>query len=91
MIERAPGITRLIDRLEKKGLVSRRRCETDRRQVFCLLAPAGARLLDRMAAPVARMDGLLGILGEAELGTLIHLLDAIRAGLSPSTKARRKA
>ncbi len=91
MIERAPGITRLIDRLEKKGLVSRKRCETDRRQVFCLLAPPGARLLGRMDAPVARIDGRLGMLGEAELGTLIRLLDAIRAGLSPSTPSRRRA
>ena len=91
MIERAPGITRLIDRLEKKGLVSRRRCETDRRQVFCLLAPAGARLLNRMDAPVARMDDLLRPLAGAELDTLIRLLDAIRAGLSVPTPSRRKA
>lgn len=91
MIERAPGITRLIDRLEKKGLVARRRCETDRRQVFCLLAPAGARLLARMDAPVAKLDGLLATLSDAELRTLIRLLDAIRAGLSSNPPSRRKA
>jgi DNA-binding MarR family transcriptional regulator len=90
MIERAPGITRLIDRLEKKGLVSRKRCLTDRRQVFCILAPAGARLLARMDAPVGKAAGALDTLGDAELATLIRLLDAIRAGLSGPVAARRK-
>lgn len=92
MIERAPGITRLIDRLEKKGLVSRKRCTSDRRQVFCILAPAGARLLSRMDAPVSRCDEDFGVLGDADLKTLIRLLDAVRAGLSrPSASSRRKA
>ena len=92
MIERAPGITRLIDRLEKKGLVSRKRCTSDRRQVFCILAPAGARLLSRMDAPVARADEALGALSDADLKTLIRLLDAVRAGLSRAdTPSRRKA
>ena len=92
MIERAPGITRLIDRLEKKGLVSRKRCTSDRRQVFCILAPAGARLLARMDAPVSRCDEDFGVLGDADLKTLIRLLDAVRAGLSrPSKSSRRKA
>ena len=92
MIERAPGITRLIDRLEKKGLVSRKRCTTDRRQVFCILVPAGARLLSRMDAPVAKSDEALGALSDADLRTLIRLLDAVRAGLSrPIASSRRKA
>ena len=92
MIERAPGITRLIDRLEKKGLVSRKRCTSDRRQVFCILAPAGARLLARMDAPVGKSDEALGALNEADLKTLIRLLDAVRAGLSrPIASSRRKA
>jgi len=91
MIERAPGITRLIDRLEKKKLVLRKRCTTDRRQVFCLLAPAGARLLARMDRPVSGMDAFLRALSDSEVDTLIRLLDAIRAGLSVPTPSRRKA
>ncbi len=90
MIERTPGITRLIDRLEKKGLVARRRCETDRRQVYCVLAPRGRRLLARMDAPVARMDALLASLPDPDVSTLIRLLDALRAGLA-SEPSRRKA
>ncbi|HWZ86945.1 MAG TPA: MarR family transcriptional regulator, partial [Thermoanaerobaculia bacterium] len=80
-----------IDRLEKKKLVSRKRCTSDRRQVFCLLAPAGARLLARMDAPVSRMDAFLSMLGDADVATLIRLLDAIRAGLSRSTPSRPRA
>ncbi len=82
MIEQAPGITRLIDRLEKKGFVVRRRCDTDRRQVYCVLAPAGRRLLARMDAPVAKMDALLSPLADGDVATLIRLLDALRAGLA---------
>ena len=92
MIERAPGITRLIDRLEKKGLVSRKRCTKDRRQVFCILAPAGSRLLARMDEPVAKSDEGLGALSDADIKTLIRLLDAVRAGLArPNATSRRKA
>jgi len=90
MIQRTPGITRLIDRLERKGLVVRRRCDTDRRQVYCVLAAAGGRLLARMDAPVARMDALLAALSDPDVATLIRLLDSLRAGLA-SKPNRRKA
>lgn len=56
MIEQAPGITRLIDRLEKKGLVRRVRSETDRRQVWCRITPAGERILARLDAAVEAYD-----------------------------------
>ena len=37
MIEQTPGTTRLLDRLEEKGLVERERCQEDRRQVLCAI------------------------------------------------------
>src|SRR5690349_12792490 len=52
LIERSPGLTRLIDRLEKKGLVLRLRCETDRRQVFCKITKDGLQLLAKIDAIV---------------------------------------
>src|SRR5512132_1890385 len=52
MIETAPGITRLIDRLEERNLVTRQRCKTDRRQIFCLIAPAGLELLASIDEPL---------------------------------------
>ncbi len=44
MIEQAPGITRLLDRLEAKSLVRRERCKEDRRQVHCWITAAGPRV-----------------------------------------------
>src|SRR5205085_213467 len=37
MIHAAPGITRLLDKLEKAGLARRERTSPDRRQVFCFI------------------------------------------------------
>jgi DNA-binding MarR family transcriptional regulator len=39
------GVTRLVDRLERDGLVARERCEDDARGWFAVLTDAGARRL----------------------------------------------
>ena len=45
-----------------------------------------------MDEPVAKSDEGLGALGDADVKTLIRLLDAVRAGLSrPKASSRRKA
>ena len=81
MLEEAPGVTRLIDRLEAKGLVHRERSPQDRRQVLCWLTPEGKALVERIDAPMdAADDATLGMLAPAEQTELIRLLDAIRAG-----------
>ncbi len=80
MIEQAPGITRLLDRLEAKKLVRRRRCPSDRRQVLCWIDPAGLELLGRLQEPVQLADAaLLGRLPRRKLELLIELLDDVRA------------
>ena len=79
MVEQAPGITRLLDRLEKKVLVRRERCPQDRRQVLVAITPGGLRLLARLDRPVAEADDtLLARLGLRRTITLIRLLDAVR-------------
>ena len=89
MIEQTPGITRLLDRLEKKSLVTRKRCPTDRRQVLVVLSPTGRRLLAGLDAPMARADDLLEArLGSRRTVTLIRLLDALR-NPRPSLDPRR--
>jgi MarR family transcriptional regulator, organic hydroperoxide resistance regulator len=81
MIEQMPGITRLIDRLLEKQLVSRERCETDRRQVFCCITPAGLALLKELDAPVSAADeASLAMIPEGEVRGLIDTLDRVRAG-----------
>lgn len=89
MIERSPGVTRLLDRLETKRLVRRRRCPKDRRRVLCCIAPAGLEALRDLEAPLARASGaVLGRLGHARIAQLIHLLDDVRAGARAASKVR---
>lgn len=79
MLEQTPGITRLLDRLETKGLVSRERRTDDRRQVLCSITPLGLELLAGLDEPVDRADeALLGVLKDAELRTLLGYLERIR-------------
>ena len=78
MIEQAPGITRLIDRLEAKHLVLRVRSSEDRRQVWCRITPAGLRLLARLDEPVAALDRqAVAALPRADQMRLAELLRAI--------------
>ena len=68
MIQRSPGMTRMMDRLEKKGLVERVRGITDRRQVRCTLSDEGAALLAHLDPIVLgfdrRMEEALGALAK---------------------------
>ncbi|MBI3792649.1 MAG: MarR family transcriptional regulator [Gemmatimonadetes bacterium] len=79
MIEQAPGITRLVDRMEAKGWVSRTTPAHDRRCVHVALTPAGAALLATLDPIVNANDvAALGPLSPAQAEHLIALLDAIR-------------
>ena len=78
MIEQAPGVTRLIDRLERTGLARRRRCTEDRRQVFCEITPKGLDLLARLDEPMARAErSAMGRLSGTEQKELVALLQRI--------------
>jgi DNA-binding MarR family transcriptional regulator len=81
MIEQAPGVTRLLDRLEVKGLVRRQRCAQDRRQVLCWLTPAGLELVERLDEPVDSADAeAVAMLTPEEQEKLLRMLDAVRSG-----------
>lgn len=81
MIERTPGITRLVDRLEEKGLVTRERCAEDRRCVLCTVTAAGLELLEELDEPVDEADdAALAMLSREEAERLIALLDRVREG-----------
>ncbi len=80
MIEEAPGITRLLDRLEIKGMVRRQRCPEDRRQVLCHATPQALDLLGRIDGAMNEADeASLGTLSEEDKAQLIRLLDAVRS------------
>jgi len=79
MIERTPGVTRLVDRLIAKKLVQRERSAEDRRQVWCSLSARGRQLLARYDDEVdALEDEAFGCLGNAELQQLIELANKVR-------------
>jgi len=79
MINRDPDITRLVDRLERRGLVQRTREERDRRVVIARITPAGLELLKGLDRPVEELNRkILGHLGNQRLTTLIKLLEMAR-------------
>ncbi|MGA7592346.1 MAG: MarR family transcriptional regulator [Candidatus Sulfotelmatobacter sp.] len=79
MITRDPDITRLLDRLEKRGLISRCRETEDRRMVMARITPAGMKVLARLDEPVQESHRKqLGHLGRERLRTLAELLQAAR-------------
>ncbi|MDP9050234.1 MAG: MarR family transcriptional regulator [Acidobacteriota bacterium] len=79
MITRDPDITRLLDRLEKRGLISRHRETKDRRMVMAQITSAGIQLLAGMDDPVRDAHRAhFGHLGRERLRSLIELLQAAR-------------
>ena len=85
MLERTPGVTRLIDRMEEKGWVVRIRCTEDRRRVWCRITDAGLRLLAPLDPLVNAADDTLGqVLEQDQLAVLIEYLNSIRAHLNRS-------
>ena len=80
LISRAPDITRLVDRLEARGLVVRERPADNRRVVQVGITPAGLALLKALDGPVRDCHARqLGHLRRDELRTLTALLRAARA------------
>ena len=85
MVAAAPGITGLIDRLERQGLVRRERSEADRRVILACVTPRGLALLEDLEAPVDALHRrLLGHLAPTELRTLIRLLAKARKPPEPT-------
>jgi DNA-binding MarR family transcriptional regulator len=82
MITRDPDITRLLDRLEKRKLISRCRETKDRRMVMARITPAGLGLLARLDEPIAEAHRRqLGHLGRERLRALTELLHAARSAV----------
>ncbi|HZE26212.1 MAG TPA: MarR family transcriptional regulator [Terriglobales bacterium] len=82
MIQKTPGITRLLDKLEAKHLVRRKRCPEDRRQVLCWITEAGLRLLADLDKPMGDSGAqAMESLTTSELRVLIAGLERVRGGL----------
>ncbi|MGB0717099.1 MAG: MarR family winged helix-turn-helix transcriptional regulator, partial [Phycisphaerae bacterium] len=75
LVTREPDITRLVDRLEKADLVTRERCDQDRRVVWIEITADGLALLAKLDEPVSSLHHRqLGHLGSEKLATLSMLL-----------------
>jgi DNA-binding MarR family transcriptional regulator len=82
MIERDPDITRLVDRLETRGLVKRSRSRQDRRVVEVGMTEKGFALVRGLDVHVQRLPkALLGHLGVERTRQLATLLEAVIADL----------
>ncbi len=82
LLTRMPDVTRLLDRMEEAGLVSRTRSSEDRRQVGTHLTSSGRDLVDRLDEVVAEEHRQrLGHLTEKQLKTLVELLTHARQRL----------
>jgi DNA-binding MarR family transcriptional regulator len=80
MINHDPDITRMLDRLEKRGLVQRCRDQKDRRVITARITKEGLQLLQSMDAPLRDfLRQLLSRVGQTKLRSLVRLLDEVRA------------
>ena len=84
LVSRAPDITRLLDKLEERGLITRTRPPENRRSVLVAIADPGIALIDEIAGPLRACHAKhLGHLPASELVKLIALLKAARAPHEP--------
>jgi DNA-binding MarR family transcriptional regulator len=79
MIAPDPDITRLLDRLEKRGLILRARDSRDRRAIFTHITGDGLSLLEKLDEPVKHFHRQsLAHLDKSSLRSLIELLESAR-------------
>jgi MarR family transcriptional regulator, organic hydroperoxide resistance regulator len=81
MITHDPDITRLLNRLEDRGYISRARSKQDRRVIYGKITAAGLKPLREMDGPVEKHGReMLGHVGQEKLKQLIELLELVRGG-----------
>ncbi len=79
MITRDPDITRLLDRLEKRALLTRTRAREDRRFVTIRITAEGLVLLKELDEPIAQKQlEMMKHLAHDRLGELIDILERVR-------------
>jgi DNA-binding MarR family transcriptional regulator len=79
LVARDPDVTRLLDRMDKQGLIVRTRESADRRVVITRITATGRELVTQLDKPVSDLHlRQLGHLGQTKLRTLLELLDEAR-------------
>lgn len=79
MVRRDPDLTRLLDKLEARGLVTRARGTSDRRVVRAVITEEGLALLASLDQPVQQsIQAILGHVSEERLKVLVEILEELR-------------
>lgn len=83
------GLTRLVDRIEKAGLIERSHCPSDRRGTFLSITDEGRETLARMRPIRERVfaENFTGVLGPDEAAQVTALLDRVRASTFASLES----
>jgi DNA-binding MarR family transcriptional regulator len=84
-------LTHLVDRLVRRGLVTRQQCPSDRRGWFAVLTPAGRRLLRKAAPTHVRgvRQYLIDVLTPDEVAALGPVLERVVAAVAPDLSCER--
>jgi DNA-binding MarR family transcriptional regulator len=81
MLTRMPDVTRLLDRMEEAGLVTRTRGSEDRRLVSTRITEKGHHLVDELDQPIDEFHRRrLGHVTDEQLESLVELLTLARDG-----------
>ncbi len=89
LVQREPDITRLLGRLEKRGLIGRKRDPADRRSVLTRITQRGLSLLETLQPELSRMSrDQFREVKEDELEKLLATLDKIRAATAQMLSER---
>jgi DNA-binding MarR family transcriptional regulator len=78
MLDKMSDASRLVEKLRTKGLVERKECPKDRRNVDILITEEGLKLLRTLEKKINEFDNLLSNLEEEEINRLNILLDKMR-------------
>jgi DNA-binding MarR family transcriptional regulator len=83
------GVTRVVDRLERDGLVTREACPSDRRGFFAVLTEAGQDRLERILPEHNALieTWFTGLLGPGQLAALQDALRTVRDAVRPGSTA----
>jgi len=87
MLSRSPNVTRLLDKLIAKKLVRRSRPKEDRRVVIISVTPQGLELLTHLDGIVDNVFNNFPRITNAEMETLVNVLDRIRENMAVKTTA----
>ena len=78
MLDKMSDASRIVDRLNKKGLLERKVCAADKRLVDVHITDEGLKLLAQIDGPINDMGQLFGAISEEEASTLNLIMDKLR-------------